>query len=534
MSRPILSVLIVTGATIGSRISGLLRDIVVFSLLGASVWNSAFVNAFTLPNLFRRLLGEGAMTSALIPVFSSEHQKGGRERAFLLLNRVLSRLGKVLLTLVLAGSLMLSLAARSDFLPERWQWVAGLAVILFPYLLLICLSAIIAATLNALQRFGAAALTQLWLNLSIMAGALLAMALGSDPASAVGWICLGVLVGGLLQLLAPARALRREGWTPAVDWERDKAVSEVRALLLPGLAGAAVIQVNTMVTRFLAFSLPEDAAATSILYLANRLVELPLGVFALSVVTVCFPRLAQQAAQGDHHRFAQTYLQGARVLLAMTLPASVGLIVLGEPILKTLFVWGAFRAEDATRVAIPLALFACALPSYALATLAVRAFHARRDMRTPLRASMINFTLNLVGCLVFMQVWGMPGLALANVLATWVYHGHLRRRLRATIPEIRAHRSPGSVRTIALAALGMGLAVFSLRYGLAGLGMGPRMMAFLQVALGVPLGIGAYALLLHLLRYPDLPQLSALVAGLWRRRAGDSPGSPPPDPKEAP
>ncbi len=190
-------------------------------------------------------------------------------------------------------------------------------------------------------------------------------------------------------------------------------------LLLPGLAGATIFQINIAVSRLLAFSL--DDRSVTFLYLANRLIELPLGVFAIAVTTVLFPAGARLAAQGRFEDFAASYHHGMRLIFAITIPAALGLIVLREPILDLLFVWGKFSAEDVIRTAPVLLIGAVGLPFYAWATFTTRNFHALKDMRTPVRLAFINFVLNVVLSLWLMGPYGVSGLAAANVIAI-IFH----------------------------------------------------------------------------------------------------------------
>lgn len=383
------------------------------AVFGASILNSAFITAFTLPNLFRRLLGEGALTAAFIPVFSEELEERGRKGAFDLLSQVITRL--FLVTGGLTGLAMVGayLVSRLPGLTEKWFVAAQLSAILFPYLVFICLAAAFAAALNALNRFVVPALTAVWLNLSILIGlGGIGLVVTDDPAQRIYWLCAGVLVGGFLQCLIPGLCLWREGWRPSWRLTGSSRVSEILRLMGPGLIGASIFQVNILTSRALAYAL-NDSAAT-LLYLANRQIEVPLGVFTIAIATVVFPELSRYAARGDHAAMQQAFRRGMILTLALAIPASVGIIVLREPIIRLLFERGAFLPADTQAILPILVVFGLGLPFYSFVTLLTRAFHAFKDTATPVRIAAVGFGLNLALSLILMRVFGTLGLAVAS------------------------------------------------------------------------------------------------------------------------
>ncbi|MEC8219854.1 MAG: murein biosynthesis integral membrane protein MurJ, partial [Verrucomicrobiota bacterium] len=418
----------------GSRLLGLLRDILIFAALGASLWNSAFILAFTLPNLFRRLLGEGALSSAIVPVFSDVLEREGQSGAFRFFNQVLARLLLALVIIISLGMLLMAWAAGGDFLPKRWSMGAGLAVWLMPYMLLICLAAIISVGLNLVGRFAVAASTPILLNLAMIGALVAGFCLDSDAARLVYWLCGGVLFGGLLQLLLPAIDLMRQGWRPRLESEGGAALTELWQLFLPGLMGAAILQINILISRLLAYSL--DESAVSVLYLASRLMELPLGVFTIAVATVFFPLLAKALSNHDEMAFSAAFLKGLRLVVGISLPAGIGLFVLGEPIIKLLFFWGAFEQADVLATVPLLAIYGLGLPFYSAATFATRGLHASKDMRTPVRVAAYCLLINLFFGLLLMQFWAAAGLAAANVLAALAQSWLLWRTLSSRRPAI--------------------------------------------------------------------------------------------------
>ncbi len=520
MAKHFQHLAVVSMSTVASRVLGLSRDILVFAALGASVWNSAFVLAFTLPNLFRRLLGEGALTSALVPVFSQVMEDEGRERAFLFFNRVLTRLALALVVLVLAVGVALTVLGGAGWVPERWRLGAGLGGLLLPYMIFICLAAIVSAGLNLLGRFAAAALTPVVLNLAIIFAAVAGLLSGAAPHRLVYWLCGGVLVGGLLQLLLPAWDLRRQGWRPGFRWDASPWLGRLWELFLPGLLGAAILQVNILISRVLAFALNETAASE--LYLASRLMELPLGVFTVAVATVFFPRLARSASRNDESGFTSAYLQGLRLVLAIAVPAGLGLALLGKPVLTLLFEWGAFDRTAVLRTVPLIAVYGIGLPFYSVATFATRGLHAGKDMRTPLRAAAVCLAANLVLSLALMGPFGAAGLAAANVGASLLQCLLLHRVLAAGRPGVRTRFLRPALLRIAAAAVLMGLLCAGGNF-LTGLAALPdKADALLTVAGLIPACALAYLGLLYLFRFEDRSELVGLV--LRKKALTEAPG----------
>ncbi len=406
----------VAGWTMASRMLGLARDILLFAALGTGALNSAFILAFTLPNLFRRLLGEGALTSSSIPILSETLAKQGKGEAFELFNAILSRLGTILLFLLILVVPLFGLVGQFGGLDQRWYIGADLSRILFPYVLFICLGALVCGLLNVLGRFGLAAFNQVWLNLSMIAALVAGIFL--LPESEHGRVVLlstGVLIGGLMQFGIPSLGLLREGWKPALNFQKHPDLDKILKLFIPGLLGAAIFQINILVSRLLAFSL--DDSATGLLYIASRLVELPLGVFAIAVTTVIFPELSKMNSLGQEEGFARIFSRGLGLIFTITLPAALGLSLLAEPILGFLFQWGLFESRDVAAAIPVLIASAAGLPFFAWSTLLTRAWYSRQSMKVPVRLSMVNLILNLALGLMFMQIWGAVGLALANTIS---------------------------------------------------------------------------------------------------------------------
>lgn len=421
---------LVSAFTMLSRVVGLLRDMMTSYMLGAGIWNSAFITAFTLPNLFRRLLGEGALTAALMPNLSEELEERGRDAVHDLVNKTLSWL--VVICLGITAVVIGGLEWLQQFdVSEEWGLAAKLGQIVFPYVLLICVAAILSAALNLFSRFGIPALTAVWLNASIVLSLGIAgWYLGGDLQTKTYWLCGGAVVGGTLQMVVPAFALAKEGWRPRFDLRVSPRVKEVAFLTIPGIFGAAVFQINILVSRGLAFSVNDSAAA--LLYYANRLVELPVGVFAIAISTVVFPSLTAAVAGKRMGDFSQTYRRGILLCLLMAVPSAIGLCVLAPDIVALLFERGLFSDSD-TSATVPLVwVFAIGMPFYSFISVETRAFYSLKDTKTPVKVAAVAFVVNVVLSLILMKSHGAVGLAVATnvaaIVQTVLLHVSLSRK----------------------------------------------------------------------------------------------------------
>ncbi len=504
----IKNILVVSFSTAGSRILGLLRDILIFAALGATRWNDAFILALTLPNLFRRLLGEGALTSALVPVFSDVLKKSGRSQAFVFLNQVLLRLLLILITLVVGGILLLGLLSNNDLLPEKWVLGANLSVILLPYMLFICLAAIVSAGLNLVGRFAVAASTPMLLNASMIGALLIGIWLEDEPGRIVYWLCGGVLFGGFLQLAVPTCDLAYQGWRPKMGEPLRAEIAELWQLFVPGVLGAAILQVNILVSRLLAYSL--DESAVSVLYLASRLMELPLGIFTVAVATVFFPILAGAVSDENDQAFAKSFVQGMRLIIGISLPAGIGLIILSEPILE-LIRWGNFDSDNAAQTVPLIAVYGLGLPFYSASTFATKGLHACKDMRSPVRVAGLCLLVNLVSSIVLMQFLGAVGLAISNVLAAIVQTVCLWRALTRHRSGLNELPLRDAFLKIGASGMVMGLVCLIGAQALLSFGFSAKEYALVTLCLVIPGCIIVYFTILYWLRFEELKILTTYL-----------------------
>jgi len=511
VSKKLKNIGVVAGFTVVSRVLGLVRDQLSAAVFGADVLNSAFVTAFRLPNLFRRLLGEGSLTAAFIPTLQQELTTRGRDGAFRLVNQVLCWLALVTGLLVGLGMLLCTQSRLLPGHPERWYIGADLTVILFPYLLFVCLAAVLSGTLNVLQSFSEGALSPVLLNVSMilsLGGAGLHWA--NTPMGQMYWLCAGVLLGGFLQFALPAWSLMREGWRPRVDFSLSPGVREIALLMVPGLWGAAIYQINQFVIQVLAMSV--DNSAPSLLFYAGRLMELPIGVFAIAISTVVYPLIARHASEGNFSGMADDYLRGIRLILIVNIPAAIGLGLLSEPIVRVLFQHGNFTAPQTAAMAPLLAISVLGLPFYSVVSLTTRAFYAMKDTATPVRIATVNFVVNLAGALLLLCHLGASGLVLASTIAVIVQCLMLQTSLARRIPGMHFGRLAGDIGKILAAAVLMGLLVAGGWWLLLrGHGLRGDVVALLVL---VPLGCLVYGVALWLLRIGGREEFEALWSKL--------------------
>ncbi|MBI3885645.1 MAG: murein biosynthesis integral membrane protein MurJ [Opitutae bacterium] len=528
MSKHLKNIGLVATATVVSRVLGLVREIFIAAVLGTSALNSAFVSAFTLPNLFRRLLGEGALTAAFVPTLAHELEHRQRAAAFSLVSKVASWLLVVTCGLVLVAmvgfsqaELLLRAAERLGLSPETGQRLllgADLAVILFPYLIFVCLAAAFSAACQVLGRFAEPAFSSVWLNLAVLT----ALALGAwwawDAPARVTLLCGGVLVGGFLQLLVPVRVLRSEGWRPRFDLRRDERVNEIVRLMAPTIIGSAIYLINISVSRFIGLSLNDHAA--SVLNLATRVMELPIGVFTAAIATVVFPLIARHASRQDWTQLGHDYHKGLRLVLLLNVPAAAGLALLSEPIVRLLFQHGAFHPADTALMTPILAVYALGLPLLSFTSLALRGFYALKDTATPVRAAALSFVVNLVLSVVLMRWLSTVGLALASTVAILAQAWFLQTRLARKLAGLGLAPLLPSLGKIVIATALMGAVVYGGARGLERLALAPKLRDLLAVAGLIPLACGVYGGLLWLLKIEGRAELQTLLGKLKAKLAG--------------
>ncbi len=426
------SSLLVGSMTMTSRVMGLLRDIVIAAFVGASANADAFFVAFKIPNFLRRLFAEGAFAQAFVPVLAGYKEQGSHAAVRYLIDRAAGVLGGTLVALtclvVLAAPLVTALFAPGFVgQPEKYELTVTMVRITFPYLALISMTGLCGAVLNSYGRFAVPAFTPVFLNLSLIAAATLASPWFAEPVFALAW---GVLFAGLIQLLFQLPFLYRLELLPRPVWDtRDAGVQRILKLMLPALFGVSVSQLNLLLDTVLASFLP--TGSVSWLYYSDRLTELPLGVFGVAIATVILPNLSAHRVADSNEQFRLVLDWAVRLVLMIAVPAAVALLILAEPILITLFQYGALTPGDVGMARLSLQAYSLGLLAFMLIKVLAPGYYARQDMWTPVRigikAMVANMVLNFVFVLPLMYVWGIGhvGLALATSVSAWLNAGLL-------------------------------------------------------------------------------------------------------------
>ncbi len=425
---------IVGAATFLSRTLGFVRDMVFAWLFGAGMVADAFFAAFRIPSTLRELLGEGALSAAFIPAFTRTASREGRAAAWAMASKVMGTL-LVVLSLVTAAGVVLApwitrvIAYGFWKEPGKLELTTTLLQIMFPYIFVVGLAALFMAILNSLGHFLTPALSPTVLNVVIIAAALLLAPRSSVP---VIPIAIAVVVGGLGQLAIQVPSAVRLGWRPAIQVApRDPAVREIGRLMLPGVLGLAITQINVFVGTLLASLLPQGSVAA--LSYAFRLVQYPIGIVGVSIATGALPVMAQAMARDALDDMKQALRDSLRLGVFVALPALVGLIVFRVPIIGILFERGAFTRPSTILTASILSAYATGLVFYIANRILAPAFYAMRDTWTPMATGMVAVGVNIVASLALMEPFGAMGLALATAVASVSNCLQLVLKLRARI-----------------------------------------------------------------------------------------------------
>tara|TARA_Y100001001_G_scaffold156429_1_gene173301 strand:- start:304 stop:1926 length:1623 start_codon:yes stop_codon:yes gene_type:complete len=423
--------LVVSSMTMLSRVLGLVRDVVIATLLGAGQGADAFFVAFKIPNFMRRLFAEGAFNQAFVPVLSEYSTTRTREEIRELLNAVCGSLAAVLalitaLAVVAAPWLTWVFAPGFARDPDKLALTTDMLRLTFPYLLLISLTAFAGSVLNTWNRFAVPAFTPVLLNLSLIGAALVLTPMMSEPAMALAW---GVLIAGAAQLLFQVPFLVRLGLMPR-PWPNfaHEGVRRILRLMAPALFGVSVSQINLLLDTILASLLA--AGSVSWLYYSDRLVELPLGVFGVAIGTVILPALSRRHAEASTEHFSQMLDWALRAVLLLGLPAALALALLAEPLLITLFHYGAMTDNDIVMAAMSLRAYALGLVAFMLIKVLAPGFFARQDTKTPVKVGIIAMVANMVFNLILIWPLAHAGLALATALSAFLNAGMLAWLLR--------------------------------------------------------------------------------------------------------
>ncbi|TGG91092.1 murein biosynthesis integral membrane protein MurJ [Natronospirillum operosum] len=425
-ARLLKSSLIVSAGTMVSRVLGLVRDVVMANLLGATNSADAFYVAFKIPNFFRRLFAEGAFAQAFVPVLSEYREQGGLVAVQELVNRVVAVLGASLFLLcvlawVAAPGIAWLFASGFHQYPDKLDLTAELIRWTFPYLGFISLVAFAGGILNTYGRYAVPALTPVLLNLSLIGAAFWLTPYAETPAHALAF---GVLIAGMAQLLFQIPFLWRLSLLPKPVWETSHpGVRRILALMAPAMLAVSVSQINLLLDTVLASWL--EGGSVAWLYYSDRLTELPLGVIGIAIGTVVLPSLSALSAQDNREAFRDGLAWAVRMVLLLGIPSAVALWVLGAPIISTLFFHGAMTPYDVTQSTGSLRAYTLGLTAFMLIKVLAPGFFSRQDMKTPVKIATAALVANMVFNLILIWPLAHVGLALATSLSAWLNAGLL-------------------------------------------------------------------------------------------------------------
>ena len=424
MSTKLLkSGIVVSAMTFLSRILGLVRDIVMANLLGASWVTDVFLVAQKIPNFLRRLFAEGAFSQAFIPVLSEYQTNKSSDQVKRLIAETSGTLGLVLLLVTIVGVIG-SPALVGLFGPgfvgedNKFELASLLLKITFPYILFVSLTAFSGSVLNSVNRFAVPAFTPVLLNISMISAAVIVTpALPDVTAHALAW---GIFAAGVIQLLFQLPFLWKEGLLvkPKWGWESE-GVQKILKLMGPALFGVSVAQINLLLDTVLASFLEKEGSITW-LYYSDRMLEFPLGIFAIAISTVILPLLSRQHASKSQKEYNETLNWGLRMVFLIGLPSTAGLFMLAEPVMLSVFQHGEFTLESAHYASLSLKAYIIGLMGFMLIKVLATGFYSRQDTKTPVRIAVIALVTNMVFNLILFYPLAHVGLALATAISAIV------------------------------------------------------------------------------------------------------------------
>ncbi|MUZ73157.1 murein biosynthesis integral membrane protein MurJ [Agrobacterium vitis] len=456
----------VGGATLGSRLFGFARETLMAAALGTGPMADVFYAAFRFPNLFRRLFAEGAFNAAFVPLFSKEIEANGLDGAKRFSEEVFGVLFTVLLLITIAMELSMPLLVRFVIAPgfaddaEKFSLTVRLAVVMFPYLMCMSLTAMLSGMLNSLHHFFAAAVAPIFLNLVMISALFYALYHGVEPVVTAWYLSWSVLVAGILQLLVVYIGVRHAGIRLGFKWPKiTPNVKRLLVLAVPAAVTGGITQINQLIGQAIASS--KDGAIAALQY-ADRIYQLPLGVVGVAVGVVLLPELAR-ALKSDHQREASTIQnRSIEFVLFLTLPAAVGLWVLSDDIIRVLYERGAFTAHNTAIVGAILAYYGLGLPGFVMIKALQPGFYAREDTKTPMRFTGISVVVNSALAISLFPLLQERGIAIAEATA-----GAINTVLLFTMLVRRGHLQVewalvSRALRLLLAALAMGAALMAL------------------------------------------------------------------------
>ncbi|HTT65583.1 MAG TPA: murein biosynthesis integral membrane protein MurJ [Bryobacteraceae bacterium] len=526
---------VVSAAVFLSRITGLVREMVMARLFGAGEAYDAFLLGFRIPNLTRDLFAEGALSSAFVPVFTQYLTTKGKREAAELSNLVATALVLVVgaicaLGILCSPQLVWLLASGFARVPGKFALAVTLTRVMFPFLLLVALSAQAMGILNALNQFGIPALSSTCFNIGSVA---FGLAFGYTIGQWMGMslilsMAFGVVFGGAVQWVFQMPSLYRSGiaYRPRINFAHP-GLRNILRLMAPAILGNAAVQINVLVNTNFASSITDAAGhvingPVSWLSYAFRFMQLPLGLFGVSIGAATLPAISRSAAMQRMDEFRLTLSRSLGMVLLLTIPSSVGLAVLGPSMIGAVYQWGRFRPSDTHQTALALACYAVGLAGYASIKVLAPAFYALDDARTPMLVSLASILVNLAAASSMVKLAGLGHLGLALSTSTVALFGSivLFLLLRRRIAGIHGRALSASTAKILAAAAAMGIACYFSSRGVHHW-LGARKLAqIVDVAVSIPLGALVYYTICRALRVAELDAAWRALAAPLARRLG--------------
>jgi putative peptidoglycan lipid II flippase len=513
-------------ATITSRILGLARDQVIAFYFGAGDANDAFRVASRLPNLVRDLFAEGAMSAAFVPTFTRQLTLQGRERSWRLASSVINALllvtgAIVVLGIVFAEPLVRLFASEFSEVPGKIELTIYLTRIIFPFLTLVAVAAVLMGMLNSLGHFFIPALSPAMFNVAVIVMSLalipFSSSLGVQPITIVA---IATLVGGLGQLLIQWPPLRREGFRYrfVLDF-RDEGLHRVLLLMGPGTIGMAATQINVFVNTVLATG--EGTGAVSWLDFAFRLMYLPIGLFGVSIATAATPAISRMVAEQDFARIRATLASALGLMFFLNLPATIGLIVLARPIVEVIFEHGSFTAADTMATAAALQLYAIGLVGYSVVRIISPTFYAVGRSRIPVIVSAGSVIVNVILNVALVRVLGYRGLALGTSITAIINASVQLFLLRREIHGLDGSRMAASLVRVLAASAVMGAVTWAAHAFTLGVLPGEALsLQMIRLLITIVVSLAALAAVAQLLRIQEFGEARDLVIGRLKRMVG--------------
>jgi putative peptidoglycan lipid II flippase len=408
-----------TGATMISRILGYIRDALVAYAFGGTVLTDAFYAAFRIPNLLRRLLGEGSLSASFVPVFTQHLSTSDKEETKKFVNSLFTALVIILALIVIAGVILAPYITRivvwgfADD-PAKFNLTTSLTRIIFPFLFFISIAALTSSILNSLGVFFIPALAPCMLSVAEIT---FILTLASRFKNPIQGLAISAVAGGALHLLIQLPKLKKHGFSFRPNFKIHPSVYKVGKLMIPAVWGLSIDQINAFVDTMCASFLV--IGSVTALYNSNRIMQLPLALFGIAIATVALPSLSKSAANKNFDEFKNTLNFSLRLMLFAVIPASIGLIALGLPVIRLLFEHGRFTYRESLLTNTALLAYSTGLVAYSAVKILVNSFYSLQNTKTPVKVATLCMILNIAGNLTLMWRWGVGGLAMATALASW-------------------------------------------------------------------------------------------------------------------